>query len=118
MYDGEQEYAAENLSWRRGFANLRKAGSYYVDKTELLYELVSESDNAVTLFTRPRRFGKILTMSMIENFFSVFKKVDDNSLNDICRICVLGNVRRTQKKENKTVSLYHNDAAHALRRDT
>lgn len=56
------------------FITLRKADSYYVDKTELLYELVEKSNNSVTLFTRPRRFGKTLTMSMIESFFSIFKK--------------------------------------------
>ena len=55
------------------FAALRKAGDYYVDKTELIYELVENTDNAVTLFTRPRRFGKTLMMSMMENFFSVRK---------------------------------------------
>lgn len=42
---------------------------YYVDKTELIYELAATSRNKVTLFTRPRRFGKTLTMSMMECFF-------------------------------------------------
>ena len=56
------------------FIALRKADSYYVDKTELLYELVEETNNSVTLFTRPRRFGKTLTMSMMDSFFSIFKK--------------------------------------------
>ena len=56
------------------FITLRKANSYYVDKTELLYELVEKTNNSVTLFTRPRRFGKTLTMSMMESFFSIFKK--------------------------------------------
>lgn len=42
---------------------------YYVDKTELIYELVAKTRNKVTLFTRPRRFGKTLTMSMMESFF-------------------------------------------------
>lgn len=56
------------------FIALRQSDSYYVDKTELLYELVQESNNAVTLFTRPRRFGKTLTMSMMESFFSIFRK--------------------------------------------
>lgn len=55
------------------FERLRKAGDYYVDKTELMYELVEEQGNEVTLFTRPRRFGKTLTMSMIDNFFNVRK---------------------------------------------
>lgn len=62
------------------FAALRTAGDYYVDKTDLLYELVENTDNAVTLFTRPRRFGKSLMMSMMENFFSIRK--DSKSLFD------------------------------------
>ena len=59
------------------FAALREAGNYYVDKTELLYELVNDTDNEVTLFTRPRRFGKTLMMSMMENFFSIRKESKD-----------------------------------------
>ena len=55
------------------FEELRKSGNYYVDKTELIYELVNDTDNKVTLFTRPRRFGKTLMMSMMENFFSIRK---------------------------------------------
>ena len=55
------------------FAALRESGDYYVDKTELIYELVNDMDNEVTLFTRPRRFGKTLMMSMMENFFSIRK---------------------------------------------
>ena len=56
------------------FEELREAGNYYVDKTELIYELVNDTDNKVTLFTRPRRFGKTLMMSMMENFFSIRRK--------------------------------------------
>lgn len=44
---------------------------YFVDKTELIYELVEKQRNTVTLFTRPRRFGKTLTMSMMESFFDI-----------------------------------------------
>ena len=51
------------------FEELRESGNYYVDKTELIYELVHDTDNKVTLFTRPRRFGKTLMMSMMENFW-------------------------------------------------
>lgn len=58
---------------KSNFAALRKAGNYYVDKTEMIYELVENTDNEVTLFTRPRRFGKTLMMSMMENFFSIRK---------------------------------------------
>ena len=53
------------------FDEIRKAGLYYVDKTELLYDLVGKTNNKVTLFTRPRRFGKTLNMSMMESFFDV-----------------------------------------------
>lgn len=44
---------------------------YFVDKTELIYELVEKQRNTVTLFTRPRRFGKTLTLSMMESFFDI-----------------------------------------------
>lgn len=55
------------------FAEIRNANNYYVDKTKIVYELVHETDNKVTLFTRPRRFGKTLMMSMLENFFQIGK---------------------------------------------
>ncbi len=55
------------------FEALRKSNNYYVDKTDIMYELVEETDNQVTLFTRPRRFGKTLMMSMLSNFFSIRK---------------------------------------------
>lgn len=53
------------------FADLRDSGDYYVDKTEIIYELVHETDNKVTLFTRPRRFGKTLMMTMLKSFFHI-----------------------------------------------
>lgn len=62
------------------FAALRKENAYYVDKTEIIYELVHDTNNKVTLFTRPRRFGKTLMMSMMENFFNIRK--DSKSLFD------------------------------------
>ena len=55
------------------FEDMRKSGNYYVDKTDMMYELVEETDNKVTLITRPRRFGKTLMMSMMSNFFSIRK---------------------------------------------
>ncbi len=55
------------------FDEIRRNHAYYVDKTELLYQLVEGTDNEVTLFTRPRRFGKTLMMNMMENFFSIQK---------------------------------------------
>lgn len=62
---------------RSDFAALRRAGNYYVDKTKIMYELVEETGNEVTLFTRPRRFGKTLMMSMMLNFFSIRKNSRD-----------------------------------------
>ena len=53
------------------FEELIKDNGYYVDKTELFYDLFAKTRNKVTLFTRPRRFGKTLTMSMMESFFDI-----------------------------------------------
>ncbi len=52
------------------FEELRKEDFYYADKTGLIVELL-QNWGAVNLFTRPRRFGKTLTMSMLEYFFSL-----------------------------------------------
>lgn len=52
------------------FEKLRNGTYYYVDKTELI-EQVLEEGSEVTLFTRPRRFGKSLNMSMLKSFFEV-----------------------------------------------
>ena len=46
---------------------------YMVDKTDFICRLLDNHKN-VTLFTRPRRFGKTLTMSMLDYFFSIDKK--------------------------------------------
>lgn len=50
------------------FEEIRKFGFYYMDKTKLIEQLV-ETGGKVTLFTRPRRFGKTLNMSMLRVFF-------------------------------------------------
>lgn len=54
----------------QNYATLRKDGYFYIDKTSFIKEWW-ESGDSVTLITRPRRFGKTLTMSMTEQFFSV-----------------------------------------------
>ena len=51
------------------FEKIRKNNFYYVDKTGLIIDLLNNWCE-VTLFTRPRRFGKTLNMSMLEYFFS------------------------------------------------
>lgn len=55
---------------KQDFAALRESNCFYVDKTSFIREWW-ESEDDVTLITRPRRFGKTLNMSMLECFFSV-----------------------------------------------
>ena len=52
------------------FEQIRKDDLFYVDKTGFIKEWWENKDS-VTLITRPRRFGKTLTMSMVEQFFSI-----------------------------------------------
>ena len=52
------------------FEKIRKNGFYYVDKTKLIEQLFSNWGE-VNLFTRPRRFGKTLNMSMLKSFFEI-----------------------------------------------
>ena len=51
------------------FEKMRTEGFYYVDKTGMITELLNNWSE-VNLFTRPRRFGKSLNMSMLKYFFS------------------------------------------------
>ena len=52
------------------FAEIRKEGFYYIDKTGLIRDLLNNWGK-VNLFTRPRRFGKTLNMSMLKSFFEI-----------------------------------------------
>ncbi len=52
------------------FREIRNGKYYYVDKTALIGELL-DGGNKVSLFTRPRRFGKSLNMSMLRSFFEI-----------------------------------------------
>ena len=52
------------------FRKLRESDFYYVDKTRLIEQLLLNWSE-VTLFTRPRRFGKTLNMSMLKSFFDI-----------------------------------------------
>lgn len=56
------------------YETIRTNDYYYVDKTEMIHELLNGNQNAVTLITRPRRFGKTLAMSMLANFFDIRKE--------------------------------------------
>ena len=52
------------------FGKVREDGDYYIDKTGLIEQIIVNNAE-VTLFTRPRRFGKTLNMSMLEHFFDI-----------------------------------------------
>lgn len=52
------------------FREIRCAGFYYIDKTDLIEQLLNNWGK-VNLFTRPRRFGKTLNMSMLQRFFEI-----------------------------------------------
>ena len=61
------------------FKELMEEGYYYVDKTFLIYEILINKAK-VTLFTRPRRFGKTLNMSMLKYFFNIENKEENRKL--------------------------------------
>lgn len=72
------------------FAEIRKEDLYYVDKTGFIFELLNSTEK-VRLITRPRRFGKTLMMSMLENFFNVeknskelFKDLEISNYSNLC----------------------------------
>lgn len=65
-----------------GFEELKNSGSYFVDKTEYIKTVFTDSAT-VLLFTRPRRFGKTLLMTMFESFLKINKdKPFDTSLQE------------------------------------
>ena len=72
------------------FKELRKADYYYIDKTGFIGELIRDHSK-INLFTRPRRFGKSLNMSMLESFFSMdsypmlFEGLDISKETELCR---------------------------------
>ena len=53
------------------YSELKGNGCYFVDKTPYLKELIDKDKSNVMLFTRPRRFGKTLFMSMVEYFLKI-----------------------------------------------
>ena len=55
------------------FAEIRRKGSYFIDKSSLIEQLLKTQSTKVTLITRPRRFGKTLGMSMLSEFFDIQK---------------------------------------------
>ena len=55
------------------FKKIRENDIYYVDKTKYIEEILVDASE-VKLFTRPRRFGKTLNMSMLKYFFDIKNK--------------------------------------------
>ena len=53
------------------FAELREKDKYYVDKTLLIKDILGTNDSGVYLFTRPRRFGKSMNLSMLDAFLNM-----------------------------------------------
>ena len=80
------------------FHKLRQNEYYYVDKTNLIKELLESRIAEVTLITRPRRFGKTIGMSMLAYFFDIRKVCRDDRRRD-----ELGSVRR----RNETILSKH-----------
>ena len=73
------------------FAEIRNNNYYYIDKSGLIEELLESTGTKVTLITRPRRFGKTLAMSMLENFFDIqkdskrmFEELEISKRQDLC----------------------------------
>ena len=67
----ERQIMARTISiGRQDFEKIRVNNNFYIDKTHFIREWWDAEDD-VTLITRPRRFGKTLNMSMLEQFFSV-----------------------------------------------
>lgn len=71
------------------FEKIRQEGFYYVDKTSMIRDLLNKWGE-VNLFTRPRRFGKSLNMSMLQSFLEVgcdktlFNGLEISNETDLC----------------------------------
>ena len=61
------------------FKRLIENNNYYVDKTRLIEDILTRG-SLVNLFPRPRRFGKTLTISMLDNYFNIKKKEVNKNL--------------------------------------
>ena len=61
------------------FSEVIKENCYYIDKTKWIEEIL-EDKSKIKLFTRPRRFGKTLNMSMLKYFFNVENKEENRKL--------------------------------------
>ncbi len=77
------------------FEEIRREGFYYIDKTGLIRDLLNNWGK-VNLFTRPRRFGKTLNMSMLKCFLEV--GADKSLFDGLCDLKGNGTVRSVYGK--------------------
>ena len=61
------------------FKKIRENNIYYIDKTKYIEKILVDASE-VKLFTRPRRFGKTLNMSMLKYFFDIKNKEENKKL--------------------------------------
>ena len=90
------------------FGDMIRDGYYYVDKSLFIKELW-EKKGKVNLFTRPRRFGKTLTLSMLQRFFEDTGSEEENSRNralfDGLAIMEAGDAVTAQRNKYPVISL-------------
>ena len=88
------------------FEDMVKSGYYYVDKTMFIKELL-DLKGKVNLFTRPRRFGKTLNLSMLRYFFEDSGDIEKNHQNKELfrgmRILYAGESYTSQMGDRKSV---------------
>lgn len=87
---------------KQNFASLRENDCFYIDKSELIREWW-ESQDDITLVTRPRRFGKTLNMSMLNCFFPISMPKRSSCLKD----CQFGTM--------KSIAAYRKLSCHFLK---
>lgn len=78
------------------YAKMIQEGYYFVDKTDFLRQLIDQHSE-VMLFTRPRRFGKTLTLSMVDYFFSIEKRKQSLNLFERLAIAKAGKQYMSQR---------------------
>lgn len=84
----------------QNFEKIMENNLFYIDKTMFIKEWW-ESNDEVTLITRPRRFGKTLTMSMLEKFFSV-----DYAEKNLFKETKIGKLKKFQELQGKYPVIY------------
>ena len=78
---------------------------YYIDKTLLIKDLI-DNKSSVNLFTRPRRFGKTLNMSMLQYFFEDERNRIDESKKDNSHLFKNLNIMKAGEKYTKCMGQY------------